>query len=265
MKYDYIDIHSHVSFSQFDSDREEVIAHMRDTNTATITVGVDFESSKRAVEVAEKYEGVYATVGLHPADNTKESFDVEEYASLVENKKVVAIGECGLDYYRIDSSDEKEKDRQRGEFVKQVEFAIKYNLPLMIHGRPSQGTMDAYEDILSVVGPFKGKVLGNIHFFVGTREISQKFFDLGFTISFSGVITFAREYDEVIKKAPLSMIMSETDAPYATPVPHRGKRNEPSHVSLITEKIANIRGEDSAKVRQQILQNAKRVFGLLDK
>ena len=265
MKHDYIDIHSHISFPQFDDDRDEVFERMCDAKTSTITVSVDFESSKRAVEVAEQYKDVYATIGLHPADNKKESFDAKEYASLVENKKVVAVGECGLDYFRIDNSDETEKERQRVEFSKQIEFAMEHNLPLMIHGRPSQETMDAYEDILLELTPFKGQVLGNIHFFVGTEEVARKFFDLGFTLSFSGVITFTNEYDELIKNAPLEMLMSETDSPYATPVPHRGKRNEPSYVSIVTEKIADIRGEGREKVLQQILQNAEKVFGISDK
>lgn len=258
----YIDIHSHISFPQFDNDRDDVLARMRDANTATITVGVDLESSKYAVEVAEKYKGVYATVGLHPTDNMKESFDVAAYARLVKNKKVVAIGECGLDYFRIDISNEAEKERQRREFSKQVEFAIEHNLPLMIHGRPSKGTMDAYENILSVIESSKEKVFGNIHFFAGTEEVARKFFDLGFTISFSGVVTFTNEYDEIIKKAPLEMIMSETDSPYATPLPHRGQRNEPVHVSLVAEKIADIRSEERVEVLQQMLINAKRVFNI---
>ncbi len=256
----YFDIHSHISFPEFDKDRKDVVVEMSKAGVSTISVGVDFESSKRAVEIAGQYKEIYAAIGLHPVDNKNESFSSDIYASLAKDKKVVAVGECGLDYFRINISDEVEKDRQRGEFKKQIQFAIEQDLPLMVHGRPSRDTMDAYEDILSELTPFKGRVLGNIHFFAGTEKIAQKFFDFGFTISFSGVVTFTDEYNEIIKKAPLTMIMSETDSPYATPVPYRGKRNDPSYVSLVAGKIADIREEDNDEVLQQMLANAKRVF-----
>ena len=136
--------------------------------------------------------------------------------------------------------------------------------PLMIHGRPENGTMDAYEDLIYILrnGQKKHgeKVRGNIHFFVGNIEIAKQFLDLGFTMSFTGVLTFTHDYDEVVKYLPLDHIMAETDAPYVAPTPHRGKRNEPAFVVEAVKQIAKIRGEDEEAVKGALLKNARRVF-----
>ena len=255
----YFDIHSHVSFSKFEEDREEVIDRMKEGGVHTITVGVDKKSSEEAVLCAEKYDNVYACIGLHPVDNKKESFDEKDYEKLVTHPKVVAIGECGLDYLRISADDEQEKKRQRDEFEKQIAFAVKYDKPLMIHCR------EAHEDALEVLSALKkeygDKMRGNIHFFSEGIETAKRYFDLDFTVSVTGVITFTEDYNEVISQAPLSMLMSETDCPYVAPVPFRGKRNEPLYVKEVVEHIAKIRGEDVEKVRRTLVENAYRVFG----
>jgi TatD DNase family protein len=252
----YFDIHSHLNFSDYEKDFDEVINRLKETETHTIIIGTDHESSKKAVELADKYEEIYACIGVHPVDK-QESFDVDKFESLVQNPKVVAIGECGLDFYH--AKKDTDYERQKKLFLAQIELALKYDKPLMIHAR------DAYAELLEILEPLKlehgAKLRGNIHFFAGNVEIAKKFFDIGFTVSFTGVITFTHDYDEVIRQAPLNMIMSETDAPYVAPVPYRGKRNEPSYVSEVAKKIAEIRGEDPELVRDALVNNALSMIG----
>jgi len=261
---DFIDVHSHVSFKEYEHDRGEVLDRMRYSKTHTITVGVDLETSKRAVEIANGNAEVYACVGLHPADNKIESFNPEDYKDLAWNIDTVAIGECGLDYFRISKDDINEKKRQKNEFQKQIDFAIEADLPLMLHCRPSNGTMDSYLDMLDMLESAKKihgeKLRGNAHFFVGDREVAKRFVALNFTLSFTGVLTFAKEYDDVVKETPLEMIQAETDSPYATPEPHRGDRNEPVRVRSVVKRIAELKGIDLEKVRKQLVRNAYRVF-----
>ncbi len=174
------------------------------------------------------------------------------YEELGKSPRVIAIGECGLDYFRLE---EKTKEVQKEAFIQQIELANTLGKPLMLHIR------NAYDDALEVLKAH-AKVKGDVHFFAGDWATAKKFLDFGFTLSFTGVVTFTHDYDEVIKNAPLDMLLSETDAPYVTPAPHRGKRNEPAYVELVVRKIAEIRGEDFEKVSQQILENACRVFGI---
>lgn len=258
----YIDIHSHLNFPDYDADREAVMARMAETETGTIVVGTDFDSSKRAVELAEEHENIWACIGVHPVDDPKVDFDTAKFAELVQSKKVVAIGECGLDFFRVDR--EADFERQKKLFVEQINFAIVHKKPLMIHARA------AYEELLEILEPLKrehGNALrGDVHFFAGDLKIAKRFWDIGFSTSFTGVITFAREYDEVIKRAPLEMLLSETDSPFVTPAPHRGKKNEPSYVSEVVKKIAEIRGEDVEMVQIALLNNAFKLFNIvLDK
>ena len=168
----------------------------------------------------------------------------------MQNPKVVGIGECGLDYYRLDSdSIEKQKEA----FIAQIELANEFNKPLMLHIR------QAYQDALAILKEHT-KVKGNIHFFAGSLEEAKAFIELGFTLSFTGVITFTHDYDEVIKNIPLEMIMSETDAPYVAPVPYRGKRNEPVYVSEVVKRIAEIKNLPESEVAEAIISNARRVY-----
>lgn len=277
-KYKYIDIHTHTNLSAFADDWRETIAQAHGDGVALINVGTQRDTSARAVEIAEQYEnGVYATIGIHPVHTTKSFHDEEElgkegkpftsrgeeldmayYLDLGKNTRVVAIGECGLDYYRVDK---ETRARQEETLVAQIELANELQKPLMLHVRASNGSMDAYEDALAIVKEH-AKVRGNVHFFAGDIEVAKKFWDINYTTSFTGVITFANQYDEVVRNAPLDMLHAETDAPYVAPKPFRGKRNEPIHVREVYRRIAELRDEDEEKVRVQLLENANRLFGV---
>lgn len=262
----YIDIHSHLNLSQFDADREEVIAKLESENIATITVGVDFETSKLAVELGDIHENLFACIGLHPADNVDEIFDYDKYLELANNKKVVAIGECGLDYFRLPEKEDevvKIKEKQRSVFKQHIQLAIEAGKPLMIHSRPSKGSMNAYEEALDILESYKKdnlKLMVNFHFFVGDVEIAKRIIENNWTMSFDGPITFARDYDEVIKMIPLQLIMAETDAPFASPLPYRGKRCEPWMVGEVVKKIAEIKNLPQEEVEKVLLENVERVF-----
>lgn len=263
----FIDVHSHIHDKAFDEDRDAVVAEMEEQGFATITVGTDLFESKKAIEAAEKYDHVLATVGMHPVDNREEVFDREVYKAMLMHPKVVALGECGLDYFHIKDLEDKNVDieRQKALFKEQIELAIECDKPLMLHGRPNEG-MDAYGDMLKILSEAKdkhgAKVRGNAHFFVGDTHIAKRFNELGFTVSFSGVITFAKMYEDIVRSVPLDMMHAETDSPYATPAPYRGKRNTPVYVEHIYEKIAEIKGLEKEQVRVQLLENATRMFGL---
>ena len=286
----YIDIHAHVNFKAFDTDRDEVIRRALDNDTWVINVGTQADTSKKAVEIANQYEeGVYAIIGLHPIHtgasyhdekelgeggkeftSRGEFFDKEIYRELLKNKKankkIVGIGECGLDYYRCTP---ESVAKQKKDFISQIELANEFNKPLMLHIRnnPEYKTKNAYKDSLEIlkkclkVPPARmGWARGDVHFFAGTLEEAKSFVDFGFTLSFTGVITFTHDYDEIIKNTPLDMIMSETDSPYVSPVPYRGKRNEPSYVREVVKKIAEIKNLTENEVALAIMSNAKRVF-----
>ncbi len=254
-----------MNFSQFDEDREDIIAEMKEKGIATITVGTDLKTSKEAVALSQTHDHLFATIGIHPTD-ANESFDKEAFEKLF-HPKVVAVGECGLDYYRgLRSGGEADptyKEKQKKIFIDQIEFARSHNLPLMLHCRASAGTMDAYEDILQILTTNKPQLTtGNVHFFAGDIPIAKRFLDLGFSLSFDGPVTFTNDYDEVIKFIPKDMIMAETDAPFAAPVPYRGKRNSPLYVEHVAKRLAQIRGEDEGVFLGQLVENAVRVFNL---
>lgn len=258
----YIDIHCHLDFKDYEPDKKEVLKRMKEGEVGAINIGTDLESSKIAVEIAEQNENVWACIGVHPNDEQK-SFDEKDFEELVKSKKVVAIGECGLDWFRMPTDKAEEKNNQTKLFESQINFALKHNKPLMLHCR------DSYDDVLDILESYKkenGESLrGNSHFFAGNVEQAKRFLDIGFTLSFTGVVTFTNDYDEVIRYLPSDSIMSETDAPFVSPVPHRGKRNEPSFVIEVVKKIAEIRGENLDKMSEILVENAKRMFGLQDK
>lgn len=258
----YFDVHSHVTFRDYDQDLDAVLERMREHEVGTITVGVDRATSEEAITFAESNKHFYATIGLHPCDTPTEGFDAQAFETMVTHPKVVGIGECGLDYFRPENATAEDKKRQRDTFEKQIQFAIKHLKPLMLHCRVSKGSMDAYEDVLVMLEGYKGQVAGNVHFFTGNIDIARKFYNLNFSTSFTGVITFAREYDDVVRFAPIDMILTETDSPYAAPLPFRGKRNEPSYVRYIVAALAGITSLPEEKLREQIVENAERVFGL---
>src|SRR3990167_2013953 len=278
MKLNYIDIHSHLNLSPLLENKDQIIQNMRDAGIGTITVGTDYETSKLAVEMAnDRPDILWATVGQHPNDlptgqagNPDEVFDYEKYLELAKNEKVVAIGETGLDYYRLQvtaDSFQLEKEKQEILFKKHIKLALEISKPLMIHARPSPCSMDAYEDVLDILETYQQKaksqkLAANFHFFVGDIEIAKRIVKNNWTMSFDGPITFTKDYDEVIKSIPLENIMAETDAPFATPVPYRGQTNYPQYVEFIYKKIAEIKEISINECRAQILNNVKRVFGI---
>ena len=276
----YIDIHSHVNFKAFDEDRDAVIKRALSNDTWVINVGTQADTSRKAVVMAHEYEeGVYAIIGLHPihtgasyhdekelgeggAEFTSrgEVFDKEIYRPLLQDPKTVAIGECGLDYFHMN---EESIEKQKNAFIAQIELANEIGKPLMLHIRNNKEDKkhNAYADALELLKEY-AQVKGDVHFFAGSVEDAKGFVDFGFTLSFTGVITFTNDYDEVIKNTPLDMIMSETDSPYVSPVPYRGRRNEPVYVSAVVSKIAEIKGLEEREVAFAIIANAKRVFGI---
>jgi TatD DNase family protein len=257
-----IDTHSHFNLSQFDKDREEAIARMVAEDMGTICVGVDEETSVKAVELAAHHEQIWAIVGQHPTE-WHQVFNTDQFIALAQQLKVVAIGECGLDYYR--DREREHVAEQKELFEKQIALAKETDLPLMLHIRPKQGTMDAYEDSLEILEAWKKDwpgMRGTAHFFAGTKEIAQRFLDLGFHISFSGIITIFPEYEEVVRFVPIDRILSETDAPFAAPLPWRGTRCEPWQVKAVVEKIAELKELALQTVELRLLQNAQNLFGI---
>ena len=281
----YIDIHSHVNFKTFDVDRDEVIRRALDNDTWVINIGTQFDTSKYAVQMTSDYkEGVYATVGLHPihtgasfhdvdelgaegAEFTSrgEIFDKEKYRELARNKKVVAIGECGLDYYRTEP---ESIEKQKAAFISQIELANDLDLPLMVHVRNNYdgGVLNPYDDAIDILRKYS-RTKGDIHFFEGSLQNAKDFISLGFMISFTGAITYPPRkngkgcnYEEIIKNIPLESIMADTDSPYVAPIPYRGERNEPVYVEVIVNKIAEIKGLSVEETAQAIFANAQRLF-----
>ena len=265
MMVKYFDAHSHLQFEQFAKDEAELIARMQEEGVESVIVGVDLASSREALALAEKYEYLYAAIGLHPTHAGLEFFDEVAYRALATHPKVVAIGECGLDYFRPVEVNEEVKLKQKVLLQEHIDLAVATNKPLIIHCRPSKGTQDAYQDLITILKEAKAvhhKLHGDIHFFVGGVEEAKTLIALGFTISFTAVITFARDYDEVIRSVPLKSILSETDAPYLAPLTRRGERNDPLAVIDVVAKIAEIRDEDPEAVRTALLENARRLFGM---
>lgn len=279
----YFDAHCHIQFDAYDADRDAVLAGMRDAEVGGLIVGTDSDSSKKALELADG-KTLFASVGLHPNDKPGEGYDDAYYEKLAQDPKVVAIGECGLDNFRIDepaktgreaagspddsrgeSFREKEKARQTDVFAGHIELAGRSGKPLMVHARPSKGTMDAYKDAYHLLLDAQAKypdLRANMHFYVGNMAATEKLLSIGCTFSFTAVLTFTHDYDEVVRLLPLDRILTETDAPYVAPAPNRGKRNDPLAVREVVKTIATIRGEDEEVVREAVLANARRVFSL---
>jgi len=275
----YFDAHTHLNFAAYKGEEDEAVQRAFDADVGVNIVGTQYDTSLTAIALAEKHDGAYATIGLHPIHTSKshhdekelgeggkaftsrgEVFDMGKYLALGKNPKVIAVGECGLDYFRLEADTKK---IQTETFIQQIELANTLGKPLMLHIRDGKhaGGINAYLDALEILKAH-AKVKGDTHFFAGNWDIAKKFLDFGFTLSFTGVLTFTHDYDEVVKNAPLDMLLSETDAPYITPVPHRGKRNESAYIPEIVKAIAHIRDEDLDKVSSQLLANAKRVFGI---
>jgi len=246
------DSHCHLHFPQFDADRDAVLARMKEKDMGAVLIGTDFTTSTAALELARQHDFLWASVGLHPNDS--EHFDISKYEELAKDPKVVAIGECGLDYFR------SKPDGQKERFEKHIELAQKLNKALVVHCRNAHDDM---LDILSNSPELKNKSVPVVmHFFTGSGELAQKYLDLGCYLSFPGPITYTTMYDDSIRVCPLEKILIETDAPFAAPVPYRGKRNEPAYVERVAAKIAAVKGILVEEVAAQTLMSAQKVFRL---
>ena len=251
-----VDSHAHIQWISFDKDREKVINRAKEADVKYIVnIGYDLEGSKKAIELAEKHEGLFAAVGIHPHEASKFNERVmNDLRHLSENPKVVAIGEIGLDYYRNLSP----KIIQQKAFEAQMILAEELKLPVVIHDR------DAHADTLKTLSTFKGKTEGVMHCFSGNRELAQQCIEMGYIISFAGPVTFpeARGLHETAKSVNLNRILVETDCPWLAPQEMRGKRNEPAFVVLTAKKVANLRSMSLDDFAEATTKNAKRIFNL---
>jgi len=242
-----IDTHAHLNFNDFRNDFDEVIKRSLAEDIWMINVGSNYETSKRAIEIAEKYNGVFAAIGLHPIHAKDEEFDKEKYKELANSDKIVAIGEIGLDYFK-DYGLFKEK--QKEVFLQQLELAKELSLPVILHCRM------AHEDLLEILND---KLNGVIHCFTGDWEQAEKYLDMGFYLGINGIM-YKFDLKEVIKKTSLEKILIETDCPYLVPLQAGVERNEPIFVKYIVQEIANIKNIDFQKVAEITSQNARNLF-----
>ncbi len=276
-----IDSHAHLNFSDFDKDRDTILDSTLDSGTWVINVGSNFETSRKAVEIAQRHsQGVYAAVGVHPIHVLDEGSSREAMLDLIQNNEnVVAIGEIGLDYFHLESekgklnADEKDaqfmavtKKKQQALLSQQLDLARTVNLPVIFHCRHYEN-YDAHHDILKVLEKFSTlyqnfKLQGVMHCYTGNLQLAEIYLRLGLHIGFTGIITFSNDYNEIIKAIPLERILIETDSPYLSPEPKRGKRNVPENVKYVAEKIAEIKGIKVSKVRKQTIENTRALFSL---
>lgn len=252
----FVDTHAHLDFDVYDDDRELVIQHAIESKvSAVITIGVDVPSSRKAIELAEKYVPVFAAVGIHPTDSALVS--AEDYAiiqDLASHEKVVAIGEIGLDYHHMRASVEQ----QKSVFRKHIAIARKLNLPIIVHNRDSHD--DVYDMLISEEATEVGGVL---HSFSGEQSFLEKVLLTNFYISFTGSVTFKKNNSApLIANTPLESLLLETDSPFLAPVPLRGKRNEPSFIVHTARKIAEIKGISVEALAEATTENAERLFKL---
>ncbi len=255
MMYDKIfDTHAHYDDDSFDEDRFELLDEMFNSGVCgIINCGCTVESSKKSIEFAEKYSQIYAAVGIHPQNAAEESADaIEQIEILAAHKKVVAIGEIGLDYHY----DYTPKDMQLEWFEKQILLAKKLDLPVIVHDR------EAHADCVELI--LKHKPRGVMHCFSGSVETAKQLTDIGFYIGLGGSVTFknAKKPAEVAANIPLERLLLETDCPYMTPVPFRGRRNNSSLIAYTAEKIAELRGITPQEVINQATQNAYKLFNI---
>lgn len=250
-----LDSHAHLQFPQFDADREAVIRCAREQGVVVIlNVGTDLASSRAAVKLAELHDSVYATVGVHPHDaKTITPALLEELRALARHPKVVAIGEIGLDYYR----DLSPRPSQRRAFADQLALAMDLELPVVIHSR------EAFGDVLEQLRDWGGS--GVLHSYSGGPQQLDEVLELGFHISIAGPVTFpkANELRKVAAMVWGDRLLVETDCPYLTPVPHRGRRNQPAYVQYVVEAVAQMRDERVEDVARGTSDNARRLFGII--
>ena len=278
-----IDTHAHVNFSAYKDDGDEVIKRSLEAGVGMILVGSEARTSQRAIDYANRYEhGVWVAIGLHPTHlfaahvqgddynftTRGEEFDNEVYSNLASFRKVVAIGEIGLDYYHINDlkiAPEQIKEQQQRVLRQQLVLASKHELPVVFHCR------EAHHDLVPLLQDFRreyrqllptNRPWGVVHCFSGDEGIANEYFALGLLISFNGIITFSHDWDYLIKKLPADKFLIETDCPYLTPVPFRGQRNEPGLVSLVAERIGQLKGWPTERIADITTDNARHLFNI---
>ena len=251
-----IDVHAHYDDKKFNGDRDEVIREVKKSGVdRIINSGANIKSSGASVDLTKKYDFIYATVGVHPHDTERTPDNtLDILADLLKNKKVLAVGEIGLDFFR----DFSDRDTQRLWFKKQMDFAADVQYPVVIHDR------DAHGECLDMAKKYKGMIKGIFHCFAGSVEMARELVKLDYMMSFGGVATFenAKTCREVLKELPLEYILLETDCPYLAPHPHRGQRNDSSYLPLVAQKIAEIKNIKADDVILKTGENAKRCFGI---
>lgn len=248
-----IDTHAHLNVEQYKNDLEEVIKNAYENDCKKIIIiGMDDLHNKKAIEIAQKYDNLYATIGIHPCDVEKE--DLESLDKFIGQKKLVAIGEIGIDLYWNKTN----LDKQIKYFKYQMDFAYKHNLPVIIH------TRESFQETYEVAKLYKNKVKGVFHAFSSSFEDMQKAIEIGFHIGIGGVVTFSKRGDleKIVQNVPLDRLLIETDSPYLTPKPFRGKRNEPAYTKYVVEEIAKIRNLDQEYIKEVTTKNAIALFGL---
>ena len=289
MNWKFIDSHCHVHFQAYKDDMDEGVKRSLEAGVGMITVGTQSTTSKNGLELAEKYDGVWCTIGLHPnhlhvqdfvdedelpgslnIKTRSERFDLDYYRELAKHPKVVAIGELGLDYYRVPPGVDIDqlKTDQKAQAREQLQFASEVDKPVVIHCRDGSTplTTSAHADQIELLreeierGGLQRR--GVIHCFTGTIDEARAYVELGFYISFTGIVTFGKNVMAVAREIPLESILIETDAPYLTPAPHRGKRNEPQFVEFIAGKVADLKGVSIDEVARQTTENAVKLFQL---
>lgn len=273
-----VDTHAHLNFAAYKNDVEEVIKRTLAGGVFMINVGSQYSTSRRAMEMAQNYEnGVWAAVGLHPIHLVKrkvnpddsefnendfetagEKFDYQKYLELAKHPKVVAIGEMGLDYHHFEEGDNVEelKQKQKETFLEGIKLANEIEKPMIIH------CWDAYGDLLEILTSNPINKKGVIHSFIGGYKTARKFTNLGYKIGLNGVVTYADDFNRLIKEVGLKDIVLETDCPYLAPIPHKGKRNEPLFVKLVADKVAHIKQILADEVAQETSMNTKLIFAI---
>lgn len=276
-----IDTHAHVNFRAYKDDAKEVLQRSLDAGVWVVNVGSQIDTSRQAAELAGQFEtGVYAVIGLHPEHTHSQYVDEEEthfktreedfnetvYTELVSHPKVMGIGECGLDYYRLPedkASHDQIKEKQIAVFKKQIRFAKTHNKALVVHSRPEKGSDELYHDMLQV---FEEEKVNNtrlvVHSYTHEPKFLEKFLEYGAYLSFNGIITFDKtgNMKKLVEMCPLDRMLLETDCPYLTPVPNRGKRNEPLFVKFVAEKAAEIKNLPAKEIEDVTFNNAKNLF-----
>ncbi len=251
----YFDTHTHLDDKRFDEDREAVLEKVKASGVClAVNIGADMESSRSSVRLATENDFIYAAVGVHPHDvESMTEADIDELREMAKHEKVVAIGEIGLDYYY----DHSPREAQREWFLRQILLAKELDMPYIVHDR------DAHADCLEIIKQ-SGYFRGVMHCYSGSVEMMEELVKLGFYISFAGPVTFknAKVPKEAGAKVPLERLLIETDSPYLTPEPHRGKRNDSSMVAFVCKEIAALRNMSEEKIAKLTLENGKRFFGI---